>query len=235
MTSVMPFAGDFAKGPTGDSSGEPAAGRAPESNASPTARQALLRAARAALADRPWPRIRMVEVAAAAGFSRQTLYSEFGSKDGLGAALVARELEVLLDRTARAAQRAARSASRTVSGPAADPVAGCAAAAVSVVRAACRDPLVRAALTGCWESRLPPPGPEADRAAAGLRDRTAAALVSAGAAAGGTTGPAALRHACEVGLRLALSYVVAPCDGPPEATEEAAGTHVTQVLRALLH
>ncbi|MBN3932209.1 TetR/AcrR family transcriptional regulator [Streptomyces verrucosisporus] len=225
----MPCAGD----PTGDSGGDPAgepAGRDPESAAPPTARQALLRAARAALTDRPWPRIRMVEIAAAAGFSRQTLYSEFGSKDGLGAALVARELEVLFESTARAAQRAAR----PDSGPAADPVAGCAAAAVSVVRAACRDPLVRAALTGCWESRLPPPGPEADRAAAGLRDRTAAALVSAGAAAGGTTGPAALRHACEVGLRLALSYVVAPCDGPPEATEEAAGAHVTQVLRALL-
>ncbi|MGY1453277.1 TetR/AcrR family transcriptional regulator [Streptomyces sp. SS8] len=237
MTSVMPCAGDFAGDPTGDSSGEPAGestGRAPESAAPPTARQALLRAARAALTDRPWPRIRMVEVAAAAGFSRQTLYSEFGSKDGLGTALVARELEVLLESTARAAQRAARPASRTASGPAADPVAGCAAAAVSVVRAAFRDPLVRAALTGCWESRLPPPGPEAGRAAAGLRDRTAAALVSAGAA-GGTTGPAALRHACEVGLRLALSYVVAPCDGPPEATEEAAGAHVTQVLRALLH
>ncbi|WP_101256949.1 TetR/AcrR family transcriptional regulator [Streptomyces barkulensis] len=219
MTSVTPSAED----PAEDFPGGPAR--------PPTARQALLRAARAELHDRPWPRVRMVEVAAAAGFSRQTLYSEFGSKDGLGAALVARELEVLLDRSARAARLAARSAS----GPATDPVAGCAAAAVSVVRAACRDPLVRAALTGCWDSRLPPPGPEADRAAAGLRDRTAAALVSAGATADGATGPAALRHACEVGLRLALSYVVAPCDGPPEATEEAAGTHVTQVLRALLH
>lgn len=226
MTSVTPSAEDPAEDPAGGFPGRPAR--------PPTARQALLRAARAALHDRPWPRVRMAEVAAAAGFSRQTLYSEFGSKDGLGTALVARELEILLDRAARAAQLAARSASRPASGPAPDPVAGCAAAAVSVVRAACRDPLVRAALTGCWDSRLPPPGPEADRAAAGLRDRTAAALVSAGVTADGATGPAALCHACEVGLRLALSYVVAPCDGPPEATEEAAATHVTQVLRALL-
>ncbi|MFH0242439.1 TetR/AcrR family transcriptional regulator [Streptomyces sp. HK10] len=228
MTSVTPSAGDPAGDPVRGLAG--LAGRAADSAGPPTARQALLRAARVALHDRPWPRVRMVEVAAAAGFSRQTLYSEFGSKDGLGTALVARELEAFLDHTARAARRVARA----TAGPAADPVAGCAAAAVSVVGAAHRDPLVRAALTGCWESRLPPPGPEADRAAAGLRDRTAAALVSAGAAADpGAIGPAALRHACEVGLRLALSYVVAPCDGPPEVTEEAAGAHVTQVLRAL--
>ncbi|MFP8963472.1 TetR family transcriptional regulator, partial [Streptomyces nanhaiensis] len=70
----------------------------------------------------------MVEVAAAAGFSRQTLYSEFGSKEGLGTALVARELEAFLDRTARAARRASRAAAT----PAAAPVAGCAAAAVAV-------------------------------------------------------------------------------------------------------
>ncbi|MDG9702234.1 TetR/AcrR family transcriptional regulator [Streptomyces sp. DH37] len=200
----------------------PAAGPA----APPAARRALLRAARAALSEKPWPRVRMVEVAAEAGFSRQTLYNEFGSKEGLGTALVARELEAFLDRAARAAGRAARDT--------ADPVAGCAAAAVGVVRAAHRDPLVRAALTGCWEARLPPPGPEPDRLAARLRDRTAAALASARTAGPGAPGATALRHACEVGLRLALSYVVAPCDGPPEATEEAAGAHVVQVLRALL-
>jgi hypothetical protein len=93
---------------------------------------------------------------------------------------------------------------------------------------------VRAALTGCWEARLPLPGPEPDRLAARLRDRTAAALASARTAGPGAPGAAALRHACEVGLRLALSYVVAPCDGPAGATEEAAEAHVVQVLRALL-
>jgi len=190
-------------------------------SAKPTARQCLLHAARDALADRPWPRIRMVEVAAAAGVSRQTLYNEFGSKDGLGAALVARETDAFLDRAAHAAARAAREG--------ADPVAGCAAAASWMVRTAHREPLVRAALTGCWESRLPLPGVPPDRLAARLRDRTVATL----AGAPGAPDPA-LRRACEVGLRLALSYVVAPCDGPPEATEDAAGAHVVQVLRALL-
>ncbi|HEY3481025.1 MAG TPA: TetR family transcriptional regulator, partial [Streptomyces sp.] len=43
----------------------------------PTARESLLDAAFAALGDRPWTEVRMVEVAAAAGVSRQTLYNEF--------------------------------------------------------------------------------------------------------------------------------------------------------------
>ncbi|MEE1938860.1 TetR/AcrR family transcriptional regulator [Streptomyces sp. TRM 70361] len=188
----------------------------------------MLRAARAALAGRPWPRIRMVEVARAAGVSRQTLYNEFGSKEGLGAALVADGVETFLERTARTAAEEVREG--------ADPVAGCAAAAAGVVRAAHDDPLVRAALTGCWEPRLPLPDVPADRLAARLRDRTLDGLAAARTSVPGTaadSGPE-LRRACEVGLRLALSYVVAPCEGPPEATEEAAGAHVLQVLRALL-
>ncbi|KIF03224.1 TetR family transcriptional regulator, partial [Streptomyces sp. RSD-27] len=54
------------------------------------ARESLLEAAEAALSARPWPAVRMVEVATSAGFSRQTLYNEFGGKDGLGRALVRR-------------------------------------------------------------------------------------------------------------------------------------------------
>ncbi|MFD7099843.1 TetR family transcriptional regulator, partial [Streptomyces xanthophaeus] len=41
----------------------------------PEARESLLEAAAAALTARPWPAVRMVEVAAAAGVSRQTLYN----------------------------------------------------------------------------------------------------------------------------------------------------------------
>ncbi|MEU2796218.1 TetR family transcriptional regulator [Streptomyces sp. NPDC007117] len=49
----------------------------------PTARQALLEAALRALSDRPWHAVRMVDVAALADVSRQTLYNEFGTKGGL--------------------------------------------------------------------------------------------------------------------------------------------------------
>ena len=51
---------------------------------------------------RPWTAVRMVDVAAAAGVSRQTLYNEFGSKDGLARALVRRAADGYLagvDRT----------------------------------------------------------------------------------------------------------------------------------------
>ena len=57
----------------------------------PAARESLLDAAYTALVRRPWSAVRMVDVAAAAGVSRQTLYNEFGSKDGLVQALLARE------------------------------------------------------------------------------------------------------------------------------------------------
>ncbi|TGZ00937.1 TetR family transcriptional regulator, partial [Streptomyces rhizosphaericola] len=54
----------------------------------PTAREALLDAALRALGDRPWHTVRMVDVAALAGVSRQTLYNEFGAKGGLATALL---------------------------------------------------------------------------------------------------------------------------------------------------
>ena len=59
----------------------------------PAARESLLDAAYMALLRRPWSAVRMVDVAAAAGVSRQTLYNEFGSKDGLARALVRREAD----------------------------------------------------------------------------------------------------------------------------------------------
>jgi AcrR family transcriptional regulator len=56
----------------------------------PSAREALLDSAHSALAALPWAAVRMVDVAAGAGVSRQTLYNEFGSKDGLARALIRR-------------------------------------------------------------------------------------------------------------------------------------------------
>ena len=48
-------------------------------------------AADAVLSGKDWDRVRMADVAAAAGVSRQTLYYEFGSKDALAQALSLRE------------------------------------------------------------------------------------------------------------------------------------------------
>ena len=63
---------------------------------SPT-RGALLDAAADAVLTGDWARVRMADVARAAGVSRQTLYYEFGSKDGLAEALTLREAQRYID------------------------------------------------------------------------------------------------------------------------------------------
>ncbi|WP_137993452.1 TetR/AcrR family transcriptional regulator [Streptomyces vilmorinianum] len=182
----------------------------------PTAREALLDAALAALAGLPWSAVRMVDVAAAAGVSRQTLYNEFGSKEGLARALVRREADAYLQGV------------EAVLAEPAPPARNLAAVAEWTVAEAGTRPLLRALLTGCWGERLPTPRPARTgarasvvpaqrRADAGVpspadllglaRDRAATAL-----------GPddGLLSGSCEVVLRLALSYVVAP---EPAATD----------------
>ncbi|GLX35460.1 TetR family transcriptional regulator [Streptomyces roseochromogenus] len=182
----------------------------------PAGRESLLRAAGAALSARPWPAVRMVEVAAAAGVSRQTLYNEFGGKDGLGRALVRRAAEEYLDGVDRALAPGPLSAAD------ADAAGRLAAVAEWTVRAARTRPLVRALLTGGWEPALPAPPPPGTRQALApgdlartVRDRAAAAL---------SPEPA---WRCELAVRLALSYVIAP-------GEDAIGDRAAAELLRLL-
>ncbi|MGW2065168.1 TetR family transcriptional regulator, partial [Streptomyces sp. NPDC001937] len=128
----------------------------------PAAREALLDAALSALSALPWATVRMVDVASAAGVSRQTLYNEFGSKDGLARALARRAADGYLAGVERALQSPGDTGDRL------------AAAAAWTVRAARTNALVRALLTGCWGERLPRPegcghgtGEAAHRAASG--------------------------------------------------------------------
>ncbi|MFH9010183.1 TetR/AcrR family transcriptional regulator [Streptomyces sp. NPDC017943] len=181
----------------------------------PAARESLLDAAYTALARRPWSTVRMVDVAAAAGVSRQTLYNEFGSKDGLARALVRREADGYLAGVERAL------AAHT------DPRERITATAEWTAAAARDNALVRAMLTGCWSERLPSPvltavpsgsAVPAQRRADGplpspadfvalVRDRAVMAL-----APPGTPRPETgeLARTCELALRLALSCVAAP-------------------------
>ncbi|MFF3579536.1 TetR/AcrR family transcriptional regulator [Streptomyces mirabilis] len=180
----------------------------------PAARESLLDAAYTALAHRPWSTVRMVDVAAVAGVSRQTLYNEFGSKEGLARALVRREADGYLAGVERALAAHADARERLV------------AAAEWTTSAARGNVLVRAMLTGCWSERLPSPtlsavpsssAVPAQRRADGplpspadfvalVRDRAVAAL----------SGPGAMRDvgelagACELVVRLSLSCVAAP-------------------------
>ena len=65
-------------------------------------REALLDAAYDAAVTTGWQRARMADVAAAAGVSRQTLYNEFGDRDGLALHLALRETRRFLDGVERA-------------------------------------------------------------------------------------------------------------------------------------
>ncbi|MGW0732966.1 TetR/AcrR family transcriptional regulator [Streptomyces sp. NPDC002851] len=175
----------------------------------PAARESLLNAAYASLRRRPWSAVRMVDVAAAAGVSRQTLYNEFGSKDGLARSLLRRETDTYLAGVDRALA-----------------AGGLTAVAEWTVAHARGNALARALLTGCWSERLPMPPlagvastslvpaqrradgplPSPGELVALVRDRAVALLGPAGAPPGEV---AALGLACEVGLRLALSCVCA--------------------------
>ncbi|WP_327244441.1 TetR/AcrR family transcriptional regulator [Streptomyces sp. NBC_01320] len=187
----------------------------------PTAREALLDAALSALTTRPWPIVRMVDVASAAGVSRQTLYNEFGSKDGLARALVRRAADGYLAGVERALGSPGGTGDRL------------AATAAWTVRAARTNALVRALLTGCWSERLPRPVrlaaptgssvPAQRRADAGpptpvellglVCDRVVAALDEGRP----PHDPAALATTCEIAMRLALSYAVAASALPSDA------------------
>ncbi|MFG2451217.1 TetR/AcrR family transcriptional regulator [Streptomyces sp. NPDC048512] len=192
----------------------------------PAARESLLDAAYTALARRAWSAVRMVDVAAVAGVSRQTLYNEFGSKDGLARALVRREADAYLAGVDRALATHTDAQDRLV-------------AAVEWTASAARsNALVRAMLTGCWGERLPAPGlaavpsasvVPAQRRADGplpspadfvtlVRDRAVATLGVSRAEAAEVT------RSCELVVRLGLSYVVAP---PVEGG-------VTDLVRAVL-
>ncbi|MEU3662397.1 TetR/AcrR family transcriptional regulator [Streptomyces sp. NPDC032940] len=181
----------------------------------PAARESLLDAAYTALARRPWAAVRMVDVAAAAGVSRQTLYNEFGSKEGLARALVRREADGYL----AGVERALRAVG--------DPRERLTATAEWTASAAGDNALVRALLTGCWGAWLPAPAPggvpsssavPAQRRADGplpspadfvalVRDRAVAALSRPGVP---RAEAADLARTCELTVRLALSCVAAP-------------------------
>ncbi|SES37543.1 transcriptional regulator, TetR family [Streptomyces sp. yr375] len=194
----------------------------------PAARDSLLDAAFEALALRPWAAVRMVDVAATAGVSRQTLYNEFGSKEGLARALVRREADGYLAGVERAL---------AVQGDARERLT---ATAEWITSAARENDLVRAVLTGFWDERLPSPtlsavpsasAVPAQRRADGplpspgdlvgaVRDRAVALLCGPGAV---RADAADLARSCELAVRLALSCVSAPPPGEDGVAELVRG------------
>ncbi|MEO6702983.1 MAG: TetR/AcrR family transcriptional regulator, partial [Jatrophihabitantaceae bacterium] len=100
-------------------------------------RDSLLDAAAEALTERSWSAVRMADIAAAVGVSRQTVYNEFGGKDELARALLLRESARFLAEVEGALDDHPQ-----------DPVGGLAAAIEVFLRLAESEPLLRAILGG---------------------------------------------------------------------------------------
>ena len=163
-----------------------------------------------------WPRTRMLDVATAAGVSRQTLYNEFGSKDALAQALALREVERFIEGTERALDEAHPD----------DPIQAVAAAALSTLQRAADNPLLKAALVDDTSGLL-----------AFITTRGEPVIHAARASFENyyaTHWPDlsrdAIALAAEAITRLTLSYVVLPADEPAEVI---AG-HFADLARKLL-
>jgi AcrR family transcriptional regulator len=187
---------------------------------SPT-RSALLDAAADAAQAGDWQRARMADVAAAAGVSRQTLYYEFGSKDGLAQALALREAQRYLD-----------GAEAAYAGHQGSPAEAVGAATEWTLREAAANPLLKAVLTD-----------EASGAGGLLPFLTTRADAVLAAAAEHCAGqltrrwpglpPDDVRRVAEVVTRLTVSHLVLP-GRPPEQVARDIAHLVDRLLPAPL-
>lgn len=168
-------------------------------------REALLDAARAAAVSGGWQAARMADVAAAAGLSRQTLYAEFGSKDGLAQALALREAARFV-----AGAEAARAGHEQTPGTAV------AASVEWILRTAADDPLVKAVLTD--DGLLPYLTTRSDQLLEVVRARDGAFLLGRWP----HLPPADVALAVDVVFRLVVSHLVSPAAPPDLAARDVA-------------
>ncbi len=179
-----------------------------------TLREELLDAAADLTVGGGYRGLRMTDVAAAAGVSRQTVYNEFSGKDGLAKALVLREAERYLDGVDEA---------MSAHGELYDAVA---AAIAFTLRAAADNPLLKAVLTGeDSEEFLPLLTTRAEPLLLTSRSRIVAHLH----AQWPHLDAAAVEVVAESATRLTMSHLVLPLH-PPEAVAERVATLVTRYL-----
>jgi AcrR family transcriptional regulator len=172
-------------------------------------RDCLLDAARDLLKQRDWSEITMADIAAAGGVSRQTLYSEFGSRGEFAQAFFLHEA----DRFLMAVEEAVNSRLD-------DPVAALAAAFDVFLTAAADDPVIRAVVSGDGNDSLLPyvttqGQPVVEQAAHRL-----ATVISAGWP---QVDEEAIALLAECVVRLAISYAALP-KGPAGMTAASVAT-----------
>ena len=172
-------------------------------------RDSLLDGASDLLQQRDWAEITMADIAAAAGVSRQTLYSEFGSRPEFAQAIFLREA----DRFLMAVEEAVNSRLD-------DPVAALAAAFDVFLTAAADDPVIRSVVSGEGNDSLLPyvttqGQPVVEQAAHRL-----AAVISVGWP---QVDEDAIDLLAECVVRLAISYAALPT-GPAGMTAASVAT-----------
>lgn len=164
-------------------------------------RARLLDSAYARIVARDWARVRMADIAAGAGVSRQTLYNEFGSKEGLLQAVVVREAGVFLDRVME-----------ILAENSAEPAAALSRAARWIFTATSENVLLRAVLTGDTDL-LPVLTTRAQPVQDALGERMTVFLLERWPELGERAAAIA-----DVSLRLVISYVLLPTT-PDEAAQ----------------
>jgi AcrR family transcriptional regulator len=173
-------------------------------------REALLDAASDLVAERGWQRVRMGQVAAAVGVSRQTAHTELGTKEALGQALVFREAERFLTGVSRVLEEHRDSPGRAV-----------AAAVRFALSEGARNPLLRTILTAARDgddSLLPL-----------LTTRSQPLLEAASGVVGAAVleaypdlDPVEVADVVDSLVRLTVSHLVVPVGTPEDVSERLA-------------
>jgi AcrR family transcriptional regulator len=172
-------------------------------------RERVLDTAAALTVERGWDRVRIGEVAVASGVSRPTLYREFGTKDGVGEALVAREADRFFSGIAEQLEQHD------------DPPEGVRAAVRFTLDEAGGNPLLRAILTGSRSG---------DTSLLPFLTTRGDAIITGGNALVGDwmrrrrpdVEPRAVADAVDAIVRLTISHLVSPGLSHPDAADRLA-------------
>jgi AcrR family transcriptional regulator len=183
-------------------------------------RDALLDAAYDVVVAANWQNARMVDVAAAAGVSRQTLYNEFGSKDALAQALAMREASRFLDGINRFLDEIHPD----------EPNVAVAAATEWTIREASDNPLLKAVLTDDTSELLPFLTTRGDAIIGAARLN----FENYWRAHWPDLPAEDVALAAETVARLTVSYLVLPSDGPDGSAEAIASRMSTLVERLVM-
>ncbi|WP_030168368.1 TetR family transcriptional regulator [Spirillospora albida] len=184
------------------------------STAGRSVRESLLDAAAELLVERGYRGVRMADVAAAAGVSRQTVYNEFGDKWGLAQAVVVRDNDRYVDGIDRVLSEHR------------DLHAAVRAAVLFTLETAADDRLTKLVLTGAGgDELLPLLTTRADPVLFTARDR----LAEHALAQWPSLDPAAFTEVTDAAVRLTMSHIMLP-SAPPEMVAEMIARMVTAYM-----